>query len=161
MATAADNLEMTSVLLERLQPIVEGGWQDSPTDLAVADQRPPDSSAGDQPENEPSNRIHPDPATDGAGIDTLPPDTSGSSDDTSRFEIWQLRSNNVQVFLGVVGLIVVFALLKPQLEDHTIAELGLQLSRWTALKDYQDDCRSQLVCCSSLHIGSKHSTWHC
>jgi hypothetical protein len=144
---SSDEIEMATITRESPQP-AEGTTLQISSPTAEAVNQSVTAHSTRPLENSVLHLTGPDAADHSAGSGSSPSEPPNSVENSSRFEAWQLRSNIVQILLAIFGLIAVLALLKPQLQDHRMAELSLQLSRWTALKDYRDDCRNQLVCSS-------------
>lgn len=103
------------------------GPQNPSTADALVDQRRLSVSTRPQSVSESPNHIGPNSASDGVGTSPPLPRTTGPLDNTVRFNSGQLRSDSIQIFFAVVGLIMVFALLKPQFDDRGMIRPGLQL----------------------------------
>ena len=51
---------------------------------------------------------------------------------------WQCSLGVTQTVLALIALVLVAYMIRPQLGDHAI-------NKWTALKDFRDDCRAEEV----------------
>jgi hypothetical protein len=71
--------------------------------------------------------------SDPQSAEQAPADDTGNS-----IAAWQYPLNFTQTVSGLTALAIVLFMLRPQLQDH-------QLNKWSALKDFRDDCRAQEV----------------